>query len=165
MQYDLAQLNQMAEADFTAALGHIFEHTPAIARQSWAKRPFESVEALHQTMVDVMRSLTPTAQLALIRAHPDLGSRVQMTATSGQEQAGVGLNQLSEAEYEQFQTLNQTYKERFQFPFIVAVKDHTKGSILQAFRQRLTHDDTTEQATALQEIAKIARFRLNAMIR
>ncbi|MEM0981691.1 MAG: 2-oxo-4-hydroxy-4-carboxy-5-ureidoimidazoline decarboxylase [Cyanobacteria bacterium P01_H01_bin.58] len=163
-QYTLAQLNQMTQTEFTVALGNIFEHTPVIACESWPKRPFASVEALHQVMVAVMQSLSPTEQRSLICAHPDLGSRVQMTTASVQEQASAGLNQLSKAEYEQFQTLNRTYQARFQFPFIVAVKDHTKDSILKAFYQRLTHDATTEQATALLEIAKIARFRLAAMI-
>lgn len=164
-QYTLAQLNQMTQAEFTAALGNVFEHTPVIAHQTWPHRPFTSVEVLHQAMVAVMQSLPPTEQRSLICAHPDLGSRVQMTTASVQEQASAGLNQLSEAEYEQFQTLNRTYQERFQFPFIVAVKEHSQDSILQAFRLRLTHDAITEQATALLEIAKITRFRLEAMMR
>ena len=163
-QYSLDSLNQMDQATFTAALGAVFEHTPAIAQQSWPQRPFSSVEALHQAMVTVMRSLPLDGQRNLIAAHPDLGSRAKMTAASVQEQSNAGLDQLTPEEYDQFQRLNQAYRDRFQFPFIIAVKAHTKTSILAAFRQRLTHDEATEQETALAEIAKIARFRLDQLI-
>lgn len=156
----LARLNALGQDEFTEALGSVFEHTPAIARQSWRDRPFTSVEALHRAMVAAMAALPEDAQLALIRAHPDLGSRTAMAPASVQEQAGIGLDQLSAAEYQQFQALNEAYRDRFDFPFIVAVKEHTKASILAAFQRRLTHDQDAERQTALAEIAKIAWFRL-----
>jgi 2-oxo-4-hydroxy-4-carboxy-5-ureidoimidazoline decarboxylase len=104
------------------------------------------------------------AQVQLIQAHPDLGAKAKMTDASVQEQAGAGLDQLSPEEFATFSELNQAYRDRFQFPFIVAVKEHTKTSILAAFRQRLTHDAATERETALTEIAKIAGYRLNALV-
>ncbi|MDB9528793.1 2-oxo-4-hydroxy-4-carboxy-5-ureidoimidazoline decarboxylase [Oscillatoria sp. CS-180] len=158
--YSLKALNQMDQDTFTAVLGEIFEHTPAIAHQTWTKRPFSSVADLHQAMVAVMYALPHQQQLNLIRAHPDLGSRAKMTQSSVQEQSGAGLDQLSAEDYQTFQSLNQTYQETFQFPFIIAVKEHTQDSILQAFQQRLTHDAAMEKQTALAEIAKIAQFRL-----
>jgi 2-oxo-4-hydroxy-4-carboxy-5-ureidoimidazoline decarboxylase len=115
-------------------------------------------------MVAVMRSLSPDEQLALIRAHRDLGTRAKMAAASVQEQAGVGLDQLSPERYEELLQLNQAYRDRFQFPFIVAVKEHTQASILATLRQRLTNDRETEHAAALAEIAKIAGFRLEARV-
>lgn len=164
VQISLAALNQMDQAQFTQVLGDIFEHTPAIAQQTWADRPFATVEALHQAMVAVMQTLPTEEQLNLIRAHPDLGTKAKMTDASVQEQAGVGLDHLSPEEFATFAALNQAYRDRFQFPFIVAVKEHTKTSILAAFRQRLTHDFDTERRTALAEIAKIAGYRLAALI-
>ena len=160
----LSALNQMDQAEFTQTLGDIFEHTPAIAQQAWLQRPFETVEALHQAMVAVMQALPISAQLRLIQAHPDLGAKAKMTDSSVQEQASAGLDQLSPEEFSTFSELNQTYRDRFQFPFIVAVKEHTKTSILAAFRQRLTHDSETERQTALMEIAKIANYRLTSLV-
>ncbi|HEY9889309.1 MAG TPA: 2-oxo-4-hydroxy-4-carboxy-5-ureidoimidazoline decarboxylase [Candidatus Obscuribacterales bacterium] len=163
-QYALAVLNEMDQATFTAALGDVFEHTPAIAQQVWPQRPFGSIAALHQAMVAVMLALPPAQQLDLICAHPELGLKATMTVTSGQEQARAGLDQLTPAIAETLQKLNQTYRDRFQFPFIVAVKEHTPASILAALHQRLTHDADTERQTALAEIAKIAHYRLQALI-
>ena len=164
VQISLEDLNQMDQAHFTQVLGDIFEHTPAIAHQTWSGRPFVNVAALHQAMVDVMQALPNEAQLSLIRAHPDLGTKAKMTDSSVQEQASAGLDQLSPEEFTTFETLNQAYRDQFQFPFIVAVKENTKTSILEAFRQRLTHDFDTERRTALTEIAKIAGYRLAALI-
>lgn len=163
-QYALAELNQMAQASFTEALGDIFEHTPAIAHQTWPQRPFATVADLHQAMVAVMHGLPEAQQLALIRAHPDLGTTAKMTTASVQEQSRAGLDQLTPEEFATFQALNQAYRDRFQLPFIVAVKEHTKASILATFRQRLTHDFNTERQTALTEIGKIAGYRLAALL-
>ena len=103
-------------------------------------------------------------QLTLIQAHPDLGSRVKMAAASVQEQAGAGLSQLAPEEYKHFQALNIAYRKKFGFPFVMAVKDQTKASILQAFRTRLENHKDPEIQQALSEIAQIARFRLNDLI-
>lgn len=154
----------MDRGRFTQALGEIFEQTPAIATQTWPQRPFATVAALHRAMVAVMQALPENEQFSLIRAHPDLGTKAQMAASSVQEQASVGLDQLAPDEFETFQALNRAYRDRFQLPFIIAVKEHTKDSILTAFRQRLTHDFATERQTALAEIAKIAGYRLRALI-
>lgn len=163
-QYSLEELNQMAREPFTQALGDIFEQTPDIAYQSWPQRPFPSVTALHQAMVAVVQSWPHDQQLALIRAHPDLGTKAKMATASVQEQASVGLDQLSPEDFATFQQLNRAYRDQFQFPFIVAVKEHTQDSILAAFRERLTHDFDTERQTALAEIAKITGYRLRALI-
>lgn len=162
--YTLAELNQMDQDGFTAALGSIFEETPAIAHQVWRDRPFTSLDHLHQSMVAIVQQMTTEAQLALIRAHPDLGSRARMANVSVQEQASAGLNQLTPEEYERFQNLNQRYKTQFGFPFIIAVRGHTKASILAAFEQRLRHSAAAERQQALQEIFQIARFRLQEQV-
>jgi 2-oxo-4-hydroxy-4-carboxy-5-ureidoimidazoline decarboxylase len=162
--YTLDALNQMDQEQFVAALGDIFEATPAIAQQAWRDRPFITIADLHAKMVAVVQSQSPAAQLALLCAHPDLGGRVKMAAASVQEQAGVGLDRLSPEEFQRFQALNQAYKSRFGFPFIVAVKGHTQSSILAAFTRRLENSPEAEQQQALAEINQIARFRLEALV-
>lgn len=164
MSYSLSDLNQMSQDEFVAALGAVFENTPAIAHQAWYQRPFENVAELHQRMVDQVSAMSQEEQLALIRAHPGLGSRAKMAKASVQEQAGVGLDQLTPTEYERFQALNGIYREKFDFPFIVAVKNHTKASILEAFDQRLENPVNAETELALREIGQIAQFRLAELV-
>lgn len=163
MTYTLDQLNQMTQAEFVAVLGGVFEETPAIAAEVWTERPFDTVVDLHQAMLDAMYRMDEEQQLALICAHPDLGSKAAMAEASVAEQTSVGLDQLSADEFARFHALNQAYKTQFGFPFIVAVKHHTKASILAAFEQRLQQSRQHEMRQALSEIAEIARLRLAAM--
>lgn len=153
-------LNQMNQAEFTEALGSIFEHTPEIAAQAWLERPFDDVAKLHQVMATITENMSESDQLKLICAHPDLGSKFKMAEASVQEQSTVGLDQLSSNEYSRFQQLNDAYKQKFGFPFIIAVRNHTKDSILAAFEQRLENTITLERKQAIAEIIEIARWRL-----
>lgn len=162
--YSIDVVNQLDREQFVDLLGAIFEGTPEIAAIAWLQRPFTSLLALYQAMLQVMRSLSSEQQLALIRAHPDLGTKAKMASDSVQEQASVGLDRLSSEEFARLQSLNQAYQTKFGFPFIIAVKHHTKASILQAFEQRLQHDQATERTTALAEIAEIARLRLASLV-
>lgn len=164
MQYSLTQLNQFDQAAFTAALGDVFEATPAIAAAAWPQRPFTSLHQLHCALVEQVQALSTAEQLALVQAHPDLGSRVQMAAASVQEQARAGLNQLNTAEYEQFQALNQRYQAKFGFPFVMAIANQSKASILSNFAQRLDHSTEQELAEAIAQIIAIAWFRLQAWV-
>ncbi|MEG4284916.1 2-oxo-4-hydroxy-4-carboxy-5-ureidoimidazoline decarboxylase [Microcoleus sp. A006_D1] len=164
MQYSLVELNQMSQEAFTEALGAIFEDTPAVARSTWDDRPFANIADLHAKMVTVVNSTTQEEKLALIQAHPDLGSKAKMAEASVNEQAGAGLDRLSLAEFDRFQFLNREYRQKFSFPFIVAVKNHTKTSILEAFERRLDNSLEAEMQQALAEIYEIARFRLESTI-
>lgn len=164
MSYAIAQLNSMSQQEFVAALGAIFEETPVIAEQVWRKRPFVDVVDVYQQMVAAVQAMSREEKLRLIRVHPDLGSKAKMAAASMQEQSGVGLKQLTAAEYERWQRLNSTYKEKFGFPFIVAVKNHTKNSILTAFEHRLKNTVDQELEQAIAEICQIAQFRLKATV-
>lgn len=165
MSYSIAELNQFSQDAFVAAVGNVFEHTPAIAAQAWTQRPFQDVTDLHQKMVDGMNGLNSADQLALICAHPDLGSKLKMAEASVKEQAGIGLDRLTPEEYERFQQLNQAYRDKFGFPFIIAVKNHTRESILAAFEQRLLNSKPVELQQALAEITTITRFRLLDLVR
>jgi 2-oxo-4-hydroxy-4-carboxy-5-ureidoimidazoline decarboxylase len=164
MPYSLSGLNQMTQVEFAEALGSVFEDTPAIAQQVWHQRPFKDRIELYQCMVDAVKSASSSEKLELIRAHPDLGSKAKMAIASVQEQAGAGLDRLSPEEYDHFTALNQAYREKFDFPFIIAVKNHTKTSILEAFVHRLENPSATEIDQALSEIAQIAEFRLLELV-
>ena len=161
-----AALNASPKPEFVAALGGIFEHAPWVAEGVWPERPFTSLDSLHRAMCAVVVAAGPEAQLALIRAHPDLAAKAalaKLTAASSREQAGAGLDRLTDEEYRRFHTLNDLYKTRFGFPFILAVKGHTKTSILAAFESRLPNTPELEREGALAEIYRIARFRLEAL--
>jgi 2-oxo-4-hydroxy-4-carboxy-5-ureidoimidazoline decarboxylase len=153
-------LNQMSQSEFTEAIGSIFEHTPEVAAEAWRSQPFADVQNLHQVMAAIVLKMSDDEQLKLICAHPDLGSKFKMAEASIQEQSTVGLDQLSATEYDRFQYLNQAYKDKFAFPFIIAVRNHTKDSILKAFEQRLLNNLEVEKKQAIAEIIEIARWRL-----
>ena len=164
MAVTLRELNAMDQDAFVATIGHVFERSPWIAAEAWERRPFASVDQLHEALAAVMWDATPEQQLTLIRAHPDLAGKAaiagELTADSTREQASAGLDRLTPEEYARFTRLNTTYREQFGFPFIICVREHTKASILAAFEERLAHGQQQERETALSEIAKIVRLRL-----
>ncbi len=166
--FSLDQLNALSDADFTAALGDIFEHSPWVAEAAGAQRPFATLVALHQAMTAAVRAAPDAAKLALVKAHPDLAGKAAragtMTAESVNEQGSVGLDRLSGAEYERFQKLNDTYQAKFGIPFIVCVRRHTKDSILNEFERRLAQDKAGAFDTALDEIFRIAALRLDQRV-
>jgi len=145
---------------FLARYGAVYEHSPWVAEGAWAYGPFEDTEQLHAAMVHTVREASRERRLELIRAHPDLAARVAMTPASEREQASAGLDRLTPEEYEEFQRVNAAYRERFGFPFVICVREHTTDSILSAARERVAHGADEEIDTALTEIAKIARLRL-----
>ena len=168
MTVSLETLNTCSDSDFVAALGAIFEHSPWVAETVAGERPFASVTALHAAMVAAIDGAGKDAQLTLIRAHPDLAGKAalagELTAESTSEQRGAGLDRLTTEEFERFHKLNDAYKARFGFPFILAVRGHDKHSILGAFERRLKHSPEEERAEALAQIARIGEFRLNDLI-
>lgn len=165
----LSELNAAGRGTFTAALGHLFEHSPWVAEETWAQRPFRDGAHLHASLCATMRGAARERQLALIRAHPDLAGRLaqqnQLTAESTREQASAGLSQLSAAELAEFQKLNSAYLARFGFPFIICARLSNKSAILAAMQARGGNSAEVEFATALGEIEKIAQLRLNDLIK
>jgi 2-oxo-4-hydroxy-4-carboxy-5-ureidoimidazoline decarboxylase len=118
------------------------------------------VEALHDAMVAEVTAAEPAEQLALLRAHPDLGARARMSDASMGEQAGAGLDSLTTTEFERLQRLNAEYRARFGFPFLFAVKGSTKHDVLDALATRLSATPEAEFAEALRQVFRIALFRL-----
>jgi 2-oxo-4-hydroxy-4-carboxy-5-ureidoimidazoline decarboxylase len=163
----LVALNRMDRDSFIGTLGGIFEHSPWVAKAAWPGVPFYSAAALHAAMVAGVRSASQQRQLDLIAAHPDLAGKAArsgtMTADSVAEQASAGLLSLGDDEYERLLRLNTDYRQRFGFPFIIAVRRHDKASLLAAFQARLGNSRAVEIETALGEIFTITRLRLDAL--
>jgi 2-oxo-4-hydroxy-4-carboxy-5-ureidoimidazoline decarboxylase len=157
----MEEVNQMNKEEFVEKVGWVFEHSPWVASGAWESMPFKSRENLLQTMIDIVQNAEESKQLALLRAHPDLGTRLQMSEVSQKEQAGAGLDKLSKEEFEEFVSLNMMYVNKFQFPFIMAVKGQSKETILAAMKQRVHNTYEEEYYIALREVYKIAGFRLN----
>lgn len=166
--FSLEQLNALNQADFTAALADIYEHSPWVAEAAAAKRPFATLAALHQAMTDIVRAAPDEAKLVLVKAHPDLAGKAAragvLTEESTNEQASAGLDALSEAEFARFHKLNDGYQARFGIPFIICVRRHTKDSILDQFERRLGEDRASALETALGEIFRIAALRLDQCV-
>lgn len=156
----LADVNAMTPAEFIEAFGDVAEHSPWVAREAAAFRPFASREELVEAFAWALRSANRDAQLALIRAHPDLATRARLTDDSTREQAGAGLNALTADEFARFTRLNDAYKAKFAFPFIFAVKGATKDMILAAFETRVNNTPEVEFRTALEQISRIFSFRI-----
>jgi len=164
----LADLNTAPADRFVETLGGIFEHSPWVAEAVAPARPFASRDSLHAAMVAAVDAADEGQKLALLRAHPDLAGKLAragaLTDASTAEQASAGLDRLSEEEFQRFTAFNIAYTEKFGFPFIIAVRENTKASILAAFGRRITNSREAEFSTALAEVAKIARLRLTNLL-
>ncbi|MCZ8521724.1 MULTISPECIES: 2-oxo-4-hydroxy-4-carboxy-5-ureidoimidazoline decarboxylase [Paenibacillus] len=158
--YTLPEINEMSLDDFVQSIGWVFEHSPWVAVRAYGSAPFASVEGLHRCMAGVVQRASREEQLELLRAHPDLAGRLQMTDSSVREQQGAGLTELTAQEYAEFTACNTAYTRRFGFPFILAVRGHNKQSILSSMKERQGNGPEDELETALREVARIARFRL-----
>ena len=166
----LDQLNTTNPAAFVAAVGDVFERAPWVAERVHAARPFASIAALHDAMMQAVRAAPRDQQLAFLRGHPELAGKVAragaMTADSKAEQGGLGLDRLSDVDFARFERANAAYAKKFGFPFIVCVRLHKSAeSILAAFEQRVGNDPDLEFSTALTEISHITRLRLDDRIK
>lgn len=166
---NLQALDRMDLRAFLACLGEIFEHSPWVAERAMEARPFETIAALHQAMVGAVRAAPRQRQLALLRAHPELAGKLalagELTRSSIGEQAAAGLDRCSAEELERFASLNEAYKAKFGFPFIIAVKGHSRAEILEAFEARLSNQPEAEFAEALEQVGRIAWLRLRDTVR
>ncbi|WP_422103443.1 2-oxo-4-hydroxy-4-carboxy-5-ureidoimidazoline decarboxylase [Vreelandella sp.] len=154
---------------FVAHYGDVYEHSPWVAEAAWQhglSQTHDAPDALAEVMGLMLQQATPEQQIAVIQAHPDLAGKAalagELTQDSTSEQAGAGLDQCSPEEFARFEQLNAAYKETFGFPFVIAVKGLDRYDILAAFEERLENDLAEERETAIQQIIRIARFRLRA---
>jgi 2-oxo-4-hydroxy-4-carboxy-5-ureidoimidazoline decarboxylase len=164
----LSDLNVCSKDDFVAALANVFEYSPWIAEQAAVLRPFAGVNELFAAMRSAVDRAPEELRLALIRAHPDLASKTQraagLTAESNAEQNSAGLDRLSDAEYKAFERVNNAYRAKFGFPYIVCVRRHTRDSILRDFERRLPNGAQAEAQTSIGEICRIAALRLDQLV-
>ena len=158
------QLNALGKEAFVQRVGWVFEDSPWVAERAWLHRPFSSLADVHAKMTSEVTHASRDQQLALLRAHPDLGARAAMSASSANEQAGAGLDQLTAQEFERLHQWNNAYKQKFGFPFLFAVKGSDKFQIFAAFEHRLNCDPEDEFLEALRHVYRIARFRLQTII-
>jgi 2-oxo-4-hydroxy-4-carboxy-5-ureidoimidazoline decarboxylase len=176
----LAELNGKDREAFAGAIGWAFEGSPWVAERAWSKRPFATIDALHDAMSSAVAAASRDEQLALLRAHPDLGTvrlkpdttegsvglqADQMSEASRREQAGAGFDALARDELDRLRALNAAYREKFGFPFLYAVKGSTTHDILNAIERRLTSMRDAEEQEALRQVYRIARFRLEETVR
>jgi OHCU decarboxylase len=164
----LALVNTLSEDAFVSAFSGVFEHSPWVARTAFARRPFASMADVHLAFEEAVRNAGAEAQLALVRAHPELAGREAeegaLTEESTREQASAGLDRLTPDDFARLAALNAAYGERFGFPLVICVRDHTKDSILAWGEHRLARPREDELQTALLEIAKIAHLRLDDLV-
>ena len=168
---DFDRPSEMTLADFVAAFGAIYEHSPWIAEKAHGLElgpAHDCAEGVASALARVFRSAPETQRLRVLKAHPDLAGKLarahRLTAESTAEQASAGLDALTDAERVAFEELNHDYTEKFGFPFIIAVKDHTKPAILAAFRRRIANDRATEFAEACHQVERIAWHRLKDLL-
>jgi 2-oxo-4-hydroxy-4-carboxy-5-ureidoimidazoline decarboxylase len=157
-------IDDLDEDAFVDRFGAVFEHSPWVARAAWRQQPFQGHEDLHRAFDAAIREAPREQQLALIRAHPELAGREaaagELTAESSSEQASAGLHRLAPHDAAALRAANAAYREKFGFPFVVCVREHTVQSIIANARARLAHSHDEEIDAALTEIGKIARLRL-----
>jgi 2-oxo-4-hydroxy-4-carboxy-5-ureidoimidazoline decarboxylase len=168
LQTTIADLNACSKAEFVAALGNIFEYSPWIAEQAADARPFPGVTGLFEAMLAAVQRASSGDRLALIKAHPDLANKTQraagLTAESDAEQNSAGLDRLSDAEYDAFTRVNDAYRAKFGFPYIVCVRRQSRDSILRDFERRLPNDVAAEMQLSIAEIFRIAALRLDQLV-
>jgi len=167
-QKPLAELNACSQSEFVATLANIYEHSPWIAEHVAAARPFTGVRQLFDAMKQAVERAPQELRLALIKAHPDLANKTQraagLTAESTAEQDSIGLDRLSDAEYDAFERFNNAYRSKFGFPYIVCVRRRTKDAILRDFERRLPNNTDAEIETSIAEICRIAALRLDQLV-
>ncbi len=156
----ISQLNALGVNDFVDHLGGVFEHSSWVARRAWKHRPFASLDDLHKRMTSEVEAASTAEKLTLLRAHPDLGARARMSEQSSKEQSSAKLDQMTPVEFARLHHYNEAYKSKFGFPFLLAVKGSTKLRIIQALETRLQSTPEDEFREALQQVYRIARFRL-----
>jgi 2-oxo-4-hydroxy-4-carboxy-5-ureidoimidazoline decarboxylase len=164
MTIKLSELNRCPLSKFVTVCGPFFEHSPWVAERAGGKRPFGSRTELHRAFCAIVDEASAEEQLALVRAHPELGRRapqtIGLTSTSAFEQSAAGFSHLAADDSKQFDELNTAYRAKFGFPFVICARENKKASIAAAFAARLTNSREVELGTALDEVRKIAWHRL-----
>ena len=157
--------NKLNKSEFLSTFGNVFERTEWIAEKCYDSKPYNNVQELVNKMMEVFENSIKEKHLEILNSHPDLAVKKKLTKESENEQANANLNQCTNEEFEEFNKLNEKYKKKFGFPFIIAVKGKNKNEILNSFRQRITNNINSEFEEAKKQVKKIANFRLSEIIK
>lgn len=166
--FPIDRINAMSAADFSAAFGPVYEHTPWIAERAFERAPFASRTELWLALLAVVHDMPEDERVALLRAHPELaGKEAQagtLTAESAREQAAAGLGLLSSGERARFAELNRAYRERFGFPFVICARLNRRAAIFAAIEGRLENTREQELQNAIAQVSEIVRLRVNDLV-
>ena len=159
------KVNNLRKSDFISIFGNVFEKTQWIAEKAYDSKPYKNFEELFSKMMEIFENSKKERHLEIFNAHPDLAVEKKLTEDSKNEQKNASLNQCTDEEFVEFRKLNNEYKKKFGFPFIIAVKGKNKEEILNNFRQRLINNINLEFKEAKKQVKKIASFRLSEIIK
>ena len=164
VQYRLRDINDMDRDTFVAVFGGVFEASPWVAENTWQSRPFRSEAHMVETLCETVKNAGQARQLALLRAHPELGVRKPLAGYSAREQTNAGLKQTRGEQGDLLADLNSRYRDKFGFPFILAVKGLEPDQIIMRFRERLENSPEDEFSECLGQVFRIATFRLEDLL-
>jgi OHCU decarboxylase len=159
------KFNKLNKSEFISAFGNIFEKTEWIAERCYESKPYNNLDQLISKMMDIFENTEKEKHLEILNSHPNLAVEKKLTYDSKNEQKNASLNQCTNEEFMEFKKLNEEYKKKFGFPFIIAVKGKNKEEILINFRQRITNNINSEFEEAKKQVKKIASFRLGEIIK
>ena len=159
------KFNKLSKAEFISIFGNIFEKTEWIAEKCYESKPYNNLDELVSKMMKIFENIEKERHLEILNSHPDLAVEKKLTKDSKNEQKNASLNQCTDEEFVEFKKLNEEYKKKFGFPFIIAVKGKNKEEILNSFRQRITNNINLEFEEAKKQVKKIASFRLGEIIK
>ena len=159
------KFNKLSKAEFISIFGNIFEKTEWIAERCYESKPYNNLDELVSKMMKIFENIEKERHLEILNSHPDLAVEKKLTEDSKNEQKNASLNQCTDEEFVEFRKLNNEYKKKFGFPFIIAVKGKNKEEILNSFRQRITNNINLEFEEAKKQVKKIASFRLGEIIK
>ena len=159
------KFNKLSKAEFISIFGNIFEKTEWVAERCYESKPYNNLDELVSKMMKIFENSEKEKHLEILNSHPDLAVEKKLTEDSKNEQKNASLNQCNDKEFVEFKNLNEEYKKKFGFPFIVAVKGKNKEEILNSFRQRITNNINLEFEEAKKQVKKIASFRLGEIIK
>ena len=159
------KFNKLSKAEFISIFGNIFEKTEWIAERCYETKPYNNSDELVSKMMKIFENSEKEKHLEILNSHPDLAVEKRLTENSKNEQKNASLNQCNDKEFLEFKNLNEEYKKKFGFPFIIAVKGKNKEEILNSFRQRITNNINLEFEEAKKQVKKIASFRLGEIIK
>ena len=159
------KFNKLSKTEFISIFGNIFEKTEWIAERCYESKPYNNLDELVSKMMKIFENSEKEKHLEILNSHPDLAVEKKLTEDSKNEQKNASLNQCTDEEFVEFKKLNEEYKKKFGFPFIIAVKGKNKEEILNSFRQRITNNINLEFEEAKKQVKKIASFRLGEIIK